>query len=234
VEETLMFSSEIVQMAKQFGGSMADSSSEKFSLFDEKQIKENAVKMGEGVRFVSAKPLKKGGREGYIATYSFKDIRRLKITQSPENAIPMNESEPEENGKEEIFTFDFQKGNTAKLVIKLPEQGFKKEDESEFDSTKHEQNDFGDLQKAKQFLKDMHISLVISVAGNISETDATYSEANRVTLFDVNFGELVKHEDKLMLLKERNPQSLEEAKEILKDIPGIKIEMNKNVVINFQ
>ena len=235
VEETLLFSSEVVQMIKQFAESMPDSSNEKFSLMDEKQIKEGALKMGEGVKYVSAKPIKKGGREGYIATFSFKDIRKLKINQSPDSKIPMNDGEPEEGEKEEIFTFDFQKGNTSKLTIKLPEPDFKGDEENEEmnDSTNQEHNDFGELDKAKQFLKDMRISIVMTFEGSIEETDATYVDGNKITLFDVNFGELLKHEDKLKELKAKNPQSFEEAKEILKDIPGIKIEMNKKVTVQF-
>lgn len=235
VEETLLFSSEVVQMIKQFAESMPDSGSEKFSLMDEKQIRESAMKMGEGVKFVSAKPLKKGGREGYVATFSFKDIRKLKVDQSPDSKMPMNEGEPEEGAKEEIITFDFQKGNTSILTVNLPEKDFKAGDvnEEKNETENQGQNDFGDLEKAKQFLKDMRISIMMQLDGNIEETDATYVDGNKITLFDVNFGELLKHEDKLKLLKDKNPQSFEHAKEILKDIPGIKIELNKKVTIRF-
>lgn len=235
VEETLLFSSEVVQMIKQFSESMPDSGSEKFSLMDEKQIRESALKMGEGVKYVSAKPLRKSGREGYVALFSFKDIRKLKINQSPDSKIPMNESQPEEGEKEEIFTFDFQKGSTSKLTINLPEPDFKGDDKNEGidDSTSQEHNDFGELDKAKQFLKDMRISIVVAFEGSIEETDAQFVDGNKITLFDVNFGELLKHEDKLKELKDVNPQSFEEAKEILKDIPGIKIEMNKKVTVQF-
>lgn len=235
VEETLLFSSEVVQMIKQFADSTPDSgSAEKFSLFDKKQIKEMAVKMGEGVKFVSAKPLKTGGREGYLAVYSFKDIRKIKISQSPEKSLQLNEADSVDDEDGEIVTFDFQKGSVPMLTIKLPEQDFSKGEGKSKDSVDHQQNDFSDLQKAKQFLKDMRISITMEFAGSIDETDATYVDGNKVTLFDVNFGELLKHEDKLTALQKINPQSFEEAKDILKDIPGIKIEMNRNVIVKFQ
>ncbi|QQS35551.1 MAG: hypothetical protein IPM56_15065 [Ignavibacteriales bacterium] len=233
VEETLLFSSEVVQMIKQFAESMPDSGTQKFSIMDEAKIKESALKMGEGVKFVSAKPLKKAGREGYVATFSFKDIRKLKINQSPDDKIPMSEGENAEGDKAELLTFAFQKGNPSKLTIVLPEKDFKKEKGEKTESEGQEKNDFGDLQKAKQFFKDMRISIAMQFNDGIKSTDASYVDGNQITLFDVNFGELLKHEDKLKLLKDTNPQSFEEAKEILKDIPGIRIEMNRKVSVQF-
>src|SRR5262245_16380591 len=65
------------EMAKAFGGENAKEP----ELFTEKEAKEKAAKMGEGVQFVSFEPIKNKDAEGQKAVYSFKDITKLKINE---------------------------------------------------------------------------------------------------------------------------------------------------------
>jgi len=58
-------------------------------------------------------------------------------------------------------------------------------------------------------------------------------DESEITLFKLNFGELLENPEKLEELKNMDSNNLKELKEIMKDIPGIKIETNDPVVIKF-
>jgi mevalonate kinase len=86
----------------------------------------------------------------------------------------------------------------------------------------------------KFFLKDLSFSLIVDINGEIVETNADYIQNSQITLFNLNFGELLDNQQKLEELKKINPNNLKELKELMKDIPGIKIETNDPVVIKFR
>jgi len=48
------------------------------------------------------------------------------------------------------------------------------------------------------------------------------------------FGQLLSDTDKLEQFKKFNPDSFEEVKKLVKDFPGIKVELNKEVFIEFE
>ena len=53
-------------------------------LFNEKDARSRAAKMGEGVSFVSSRKIKLEGMEGQEATYAFRDMTKLKLSEKPE------------------------------------------------------------------------------------------------------------------------------------------------------
>jgi hypothetical protein len=83
-------------------------------------------------------------------------------------------------------------------------------------------------------MKDMKAKVEIRIEGEIVNTNATHIEGNTVTLFDIDFGQLLSDTDKLEQFKKFNPDSFEEVKKLVKDIPGIKVELNKEVFIEFE
>ena len=73
VEETVLMSTEMIQMLKQFVSGFADDSTnvEEFKLYNEGDIKNRAADFGDGVQFSSGKELQEDGREGYFAFFTF-------------------------------------------------------------------------------------------------------------------------------------------------------------------
>ena len=100
--------------------------------------------------------------------------------------------------------------------------------EPESDSLKE-----SDLSEIKFLLKDLSISMTVDVNGEIVESNADNRTGSEVTLFNLNFGELLNNTQKLKELQKSN-YNLKELKEVMKDIPGIKIETNDPVVIKFK
>ena len=233
VEETVLMTNEMVQMLNEFISGFASDSAEteEFKLYNEEDLKNKEAELGEGVKLVSGSEYKTENKQGYKVVYSFSDLSKLKIDQSPDSRIPDNATgvEVKEKG---FVTFNFSKGGVSELKINLP-QPEKDEEENEFETEEDSLND-GDISEMKFLLKDLSFSLIVNINGEITETNADYREGSNITLFKLNFGELLDNTQKLQELKRINPNNYKELKEIMKDIPGIKIETNDPVVIKFR
>ena len=104
IEETVLMSQDYIdqmkQMATSFGGGEIEENRDESEhnnidvLKTDKNIfvggiksiddlKKQALKMGEGVEYVSSKPLERDGKTGYIVIYSFHDITKIKINENP-------------------------------------------------------------------------------------------------------------------------------------------------------
>jgi hypothetical protein len=240
VEEKMLLSNMIIgqmdQMAKAFappGGK-----TKPFSLYDPKKLRKQAAAMGPGVVFVSGKPLVEKGFKGYRATYSFKDINKLVL--SSKGAGSMSELPGAKADKEQSLLFRFTPGKQARLVLRQPHPEKKA---GTTDSRMETAASEGDTDKPamtpeqektmEEFLKGMKFSLNIVINGTVKETNATFRDGNRITVFEFDPGRMILDAKKLELLKKVEPASPEEAKAILKDIPGIKIELNDPLEVVF-
>jgi hypothetical protein len=244
VEETMTMSkATVAQMGQMMGGfgdlgggaPKADAPAKKgFDVMDEKKLKDEAAKMGEGVTFVSAKKIDNDKSEGYVATFAFADINNLKLDQNPGSAMPGPDAAKKAGGavkaKTEPVTFKFTKGNPAELTIAMPK----------FDPTakkpKEAANGMEDMamQMMQQVFKDMRMSMAVEVAGTISETNAEYRNGSRVTLMEMDFNKLLADPEKFKKLAKENPQTMQESKALMKQVDGVKIEAAPEVKIKFK
>jgi len=253
VKETFMMSKETVQMMKGMTEQMMEGmaepgeetsakkpeqkkAEESFSLFDEAKLKQEVGNMGEGVTYVSGKALSTEGFEGYEAVFAFTDINKLKLNQNPSDNVPSDSSQ---NGseEEEHVTFRFTKGKPATLSLKLPEEEPEKKDEvakSAEPSPEEQQEAAMVLQQMKSMFKGMKIAMAIEVEGAVVETNATHVDGSRITIMELDFGKLLEMPEKLAQFSELQPESVEDAKEFMKDIPGFKVDMNKELTIKFK
>lgn len=229
VEETLVMSkatlAQMQQMMASFGGDKATAKPPE--LMDEAKLKEAAGKMGEGVTFVSATKISGEQGEGFKAIYAFTDINKLKVDQNPSSAMP-GQKPPSEKDKKEPVVFRFTKGSLAELAITLPQPEVKPKKEQP-----PGMEDMA-IQMMQQMFKDMKITLAVEVEGAIKETNAEYRDGSRVTLVEMDLNKLLGDPVKLKEVAKANPQSLAEAKALLKSIEGVKIESSPEVKIKFQ
>jgi hypothetical protein len=236
IEERFLMGKEIVEMLGSFA-SMGDSSeTEGFNLFDEEELKKEAMNMGEGVTYVSGKEIKDEGAEGYLAVYKFDDINKISIKQDPSEKVDVPGMTSDETEEKEEFTFNFVKGNPAVLSIKMPkeeEEQVEPEEDAEFEAS----DDSSSLNMNDEFIelfKSLRIKVDIEFDGEIVETDASFIDDNVVTLFEMNFEELFNRPERLEELKKINPKSLNETSELLKDIPGFKFEIKEKITVKFE
>lgn len=241
VEETVLMNKEIIDMLREFIASFSEfgddsvkTETKEFKLFNEEELKNKASDFGDGAKYLSGKEIIEERKEGYIAIYSFDNISSLRIDQNPNSRIPdAIESDSEAEHNKEYLTFNFNRGNISELIINMPPASF---DSNEIEEDNEESNEMSleELEQSKQFLQDMRISLSLIIDGKITESNASYLNGSEVWLFDVNFNELLESPEKLEELRKTNPDNLQQLKDIIKDIPGIKIETNDPLRIQFQ
>lgn len=240
VEETMVMNKEVIAQMKQMTtglgallqgkGKSDGAGAPPFQVMDEQKLRDAAERMGDGVTFVSAKPLTTPTGEGFTAIYAFTDINKLKIDQNPGADNPAMKMA--NKGKKEPVYFGFTKGAPAALTVKLP------------------QPKAGDLPKERpqkapgsadmaammmqQMFKDMKISLAIEVAGRIVQTNAEYKDGSRVTLMELDFNKVLADPEKFKALTAAQPKTIEEAKALIKGTDGIKAETQPEVTVKFQ
>ncbi|HYR58108.1 MAG TPA: hypothetical protein VEO95_05745 [Chthoniobacteraceae bacterium] len=244
IEETMVMNKEIIaqmkQMAEGFGAlaqgkGKAGAAAAPFQVMDEAKLRDAAAGMGEGVTFVSAKPVSTATGEGFSAVYAFTDINKLKVDQNPgENLGGANNPAVKLGGKakKEPVSFEFTKGAPATLTVKLPQP--KERDLSKERAQAPEQGQDMAMMMMQQMFKDMKVALAIEVAGRIVQTNAEYKDASRVTLLELDFNKVLANPEKFKALSQAQPKTIAEAKTLMKGVDGIKAETQPSVTIKFQ
>jgi hypothetical protein len=217
------------QMAKAFGGENAKEP----ELFTEKEAKEKAAKMGEGIEFVSYEPIKTKDAEGMKAAYSFKDIRKLKINEmtdppggggGPGMKMQAKKSTP--------VTFKYDKlpnGNTL-LTILNPGCDLKPDQNPPAGLP----NELPDEQLAmmKEMMGGLLVSIQLEVPGLV-KTSSKCAEGSKITILEMDFDKFLSDPAKLKKLVAAQPKSNEEAKLLIKDFPGVKMTFEPETTIEF-
>ena len=221
---------------------------EPFSLTDEDELKAGAAHLGKGVKYVSMENVETDKFSGYRAIYKFKDISKLTLNQNPGANLPGGESGAPQ--AEEFVLFKFKQGKKGKpsvLTVVMPEdletkietEAAKKAEEPEEELTLEEQamQDAQEelmMQMLQGMLGGMRVSMVIEFDGELVKTNASFVDGNRVTLMDMDFDALLASEEAFKKFASSNPEGLGSAKDIMKNIPGMKVEVQKVVKISFK
>lgn len=85
-------------------------------------------------------------------------------------------------------------------------------------------------------LRGLRFSLAVEVNGTIANTNATHRDGTRLTLVDMDFGKLAGGMEKLSGLGAANPgaMTMDQARALWKDVPGVKVDMNEELTVVFQ
>ena len=80
------------------------------------------------------------------------------------------------------------------------------------------------------------MTMIISLEfnGEIVETNASFVDGSKVTMLDIDFSEILKNKESLELFKKNPPDNLDEMKAIVENIPGMKVEFQKPVIVKFK
>ena len=235
IDEKVLFSKTFVNMLKDFAKAFQDSAStEEFSMFSEEEIISDAKGYGENVEYVSHNKIDNENWEGYQATYYFDDITNIKISPDPDSKVDMGEEAAENVQEEEYYFFKFVKGNTPQLIIDRPTIELNDETDENNDSDESEQSEDEAGEEFVKMMEGMKIDIAIEVEGEIINTNATYVQGSRVTLFQMDFSEMMKNKEGFEEFKKNEPKNIDEMKKYLEKLPGIKLEVEKPVTINFK
>jgi len=237
IEEKIIISLDFLELIQSMSGEAAEPV-EDLDMLDEEELKEKAGQIGEDVAFVSAESIKTDSGTGYKAIYSFKDINKIRINQNPAENVPTpgpGGPDAEETG--EFITFSFKKGSTSTLNIFNPREevsGEKDQGNEDTAAGTDTAADPGMLDMMRQIYQDMRISMAVEVEGSIIDTNALYREGSRIIIMELDFAKLLENEEQFQKLARANPDTLEETKELFKDIPGMKVELQDTLKITFR
>lgn len=206
-----------------------------FSILDRERLRERAGRMGPGVALVSAEPLSEEDAEGYVARYRFDDVRTLRINQNPGDRAPVGSGSSPLPAKGEYLTFEFTPGAVPELRVRMPRAPGAGEppDGADPEPPKGPAGE-ATLAKARELFRGLRVAIAVEVEGTVLESNASHREGSRVVLMEVDFSELLEDPERWRELSRRRPRSLEEAKELLRDLPGVKVETEEEVRIRFR
>jgi hypothetical protein len=86
----------------------------------------------------------------------------------------------------------------------------------------------------KMMTKGMHFVTMIECNGRVTDTDASHVNGNAITLLDIDFERIMNNSEKLKELQVRQSGGFMDAKDILNEIEGIKIEMEREITVQFK
>ncbi|MGE5350731.1 MAG: hypothetical protein ACM3P0_01520 [Acidobacteriota bacterium] len=237
VEKNLMMSREAIMMISSFFPN--PDTTKKFDLFDEDKFRKDALDMGDHVKYVSGKRQSAKDKEGYVITYAFTDIDKVRIGQNPAHILrppdmPAMEKDTTDDG-EEYISFDLKRDDPSTLTIKLPSEEFQESEKKQLESAVDTmQIDTQMEKKIKQMVSQMRMAFVVNVPGTITQTNAQYHEGSKITLAEIDFGKLIEDPRNYKRFMAMKDKPFSEAKKFLRTIPGIKIELNEKVEVKFK
>jgi Trk K+ transport system NAD-binding subunit len=78
----------------------------------------------------------------------------------------------------------------------------------------------------------VNIEIALDVAGAIVKTNSPYVEGSKVTLLEMDFSQLLANQTLLEQVAE--PDSIEEAKKMLQGVKGFKVNLDREVTVEFR
>ena len=235
VEESMLLSKKIVaQIEEMMQGFAGDNGGKPrhLDLFEPAKLKEQARSMGMGVTYNSGKKVETTNYIGYTATYAFIDINKLKLSQQSGASTDSNKP------KALPLTFSFSKGSPATLTIVQSKKASGEvpaatEAEQATPGTPPQMSD-ANAKKFMELFMGMKFVLAVEMNGTIVSTNATHREGKRLTIVDFDLAKLGNAGPELEKLSLLKNSSFEEAKELLKSVPGIKFDMNDKLTVVFK
>ncbi|HQZ40197.1 MAG: hypothetical protein IT180_15475 [Acidobacteria bacterium] len=204
---------------------------------NEADLKRAAERMGKGVRLVSAEPAKAGGFEGVKAVFAFDDINQLQVSQDPSmsgstTGVFASAPPPVENPVKFSLKRD---GGTSVLTVQFQDKPAGATTPSDTPQGGPDMTDPMVLNMVKTMFDGFKIGIDLQVVGTIVKTNAEYVNGSRLTLLEMDLGQLFQDQEKLKALQGKvGPgASLSEVKPYLKDVKGIKID-GPTVTVEFR
>jgi hypothetical protein len=235
VTQTMVMQPEVAEMMAGMAAMGKEEGGPAPELFPEKELRAKAAKMGAGVALLSSRRIDGKEGKGVEAVYSFKDIRTLQIEEKPTPPLEGVKAQGESEAPQ--FALTRLANGHSQLVVTFPER--KREagaaEKAPEKAAQSKPPDAADMEKARQILKGLRIGLHVEAGRTVVKTNSPYLKGNRVTLMELDFEALLSDQKKLAALMSTGPEgSLEDAKRILQGLPGIKLNLDRQVTIEFQ
>jgi hypothetical protein len=247
VEETMLVSKKLLaqmnEMMQGFAGQAGNKGKNKvqpLDIYDPAKLKAKAAEMGSGVTYTSGKKVTTDKFMGYRAVYAFTDINKLLLNQNRSKDLTAAPATIDDGSskKREPVMFRFSKGSPATLTIRQPEDTStgktSKEEKHEVQAVEDKNRTGADAEQFREMVEGLKFSLTVEVRGNIVQTNATYHEGSRITVMELDFDKLLGNPEQIARLNRLQPKSFEDVRELARNIPGMKVDLNKELTVTFE
>jgi len=230
---TLMTSAALAQM-RQLSALVGGADGRPFDPFSEQQARELAGRLGEGVALVSTRPLSTGDAEGREAIYAFTDVGKLRLSEGP--AAPGNPSVRAGGvnfgGEAGAMSLSLTRtpAGTSLLTLRLARSGLA-EIVDRVGGGSRGSPQGSELALLRQMLAGLHVALRVQPSGRLVRTSSPYVDSQTVTIFDVDLDPLLA--DPAALARLQNARTPADAVDALNAAPGIKLNLDPEVTIEF-
>ncbi|HVH27374.1 MAG TPA: hypothetical protein VM818_11455 [Vicinamibacterales bacterium] len=225
IEQRMMFTQAAVAQLRQLaalGGGTQD-----FDPFSEEQARDAAAALGPGVTYVSSAPLDTVDGMGREIRYAFTDINSLRLDQGPPGPAGVSV----QSGSDDRVSFKLtrQPSGNALLTISVPQMPVGPGGSG---SPLPGPASAEQLALLKPMLAGARVQIDIEPAGQLVRTSSPFVTGKRVTLLDVNIDALLS--DETLLRRLQAAGTPEDTKTILKSVPGLKLNLDPELTIEFQ
>ena len=205
---------------------------------DEAKLKIKAATYGEGVTFSKVEEItKKSGSKGVRVTYNFTDINKVSLSLSDQMS---NLGQGKQGGggfsKEAKDAAAKAKATFAyadeKLTITVPQpEGAKGDGVGSSTENEGKKIDPNDPQVAmmSQMMAGLRMTVKVTLAAGIAETDATHHADGTITLFDFNLDEIMKNPEAMGSLSSMDLKKADKFGEAIMKLKGVKMEAKKEI-----
>jgi hypothetical protein len=228
IDQRLLFTQAAVAQLRQLaalGGGGQD-----FDPLSEKQAREAATTFGRGVTYVSSTVINTSEGVGRDIRYAFTDVSELSINQAPPPPGGMPAPAPGADSSDRLaFKLTREAGGRALLTIAVPQLPVFGGDKASPSSNTPSADQIAML---KPMFAGARRSIAVEPPGRLVRTSSPYVTGQRVTLVDVNADSLLG--DDTLLQRLQAARTPDEAKTILKSVPGLQINLDPEITIEFE
>jgi hypothetical protein len=191
----------------------------------EQQARDMTASIGPGVTYVSSTPISSPFGQGREATYAFTDVSQLRISTQPAapGGLAVRTQGFSTNGETITFSLTHETGGNAVLHIHVPEPNF-------LDAL-GSPGATAQIGMIKTMLAGAHVLLLAEPSGTLVRTSSPYVDGPRVTLLEVDLDRVL--QDETLLPRLQAATTPEEAKAIVKGAAGLKINLDREITLEF-
>lgn len=243
IEQRTLLSAAAIDQLRAFtilgGGKAAD-----VDPVSEAQARSLAAAIGPGVTYVSSMPITTADAQGREAVYAFTDVSQLRISEQPQMPGGVTVRAPGIGADAPSITFALsrQPNDDMLLRIRIPPPTLVPASQGTGAGANGAAGDAGgggtaagaaaqQIEMAKQLLAGARLTVALEPDGRLVRTSSPYVEGNRVILVDVDVDQATK--DPALAAKVQAATTLEQAKAALAGIPGLKLNLDPEITIEF-
>ena len=229
VDHTMLVSKAALAQIRQFSQFAGGRGGAPIDLISEDQARMMAGSLGPGVTYVSSTPIDTPLGEGRQATFAFTDITQVRINPQPKtDGLPIKTPQALSDNGEITCTFTRDPNGNSILRIHLPEPDFQAALGNVNTGTPALAQQ---LAMVRAMLAGARVLIAVEPAGQLVKASSPFVDGQRVTLLDVNLDQLLGSETLIAQLQAA--KTADDVKAALKDAPGLKIALDREVTIEF-